>query len=617
MVEGEHSGIGIGGIKMAAARQRRIIPIKGTPSRGVPKRSLTPSLSSLCDAPNTQPLPLLAILQFIRLSSHLKDDILLGQPATVSVDCAPAVIPPAVASFLSEATNIPLVHIDTCWDVLKDEAWLYPTAAEVNLEDEKAFVNYGWARGLMHTARTPTAPPRFHSRKQNLVKSSSTLLTRSNIRTYYGGSMLYIKVGDHQYVERKLAAMWISMMLLAWVSATNCARIYDMALSEKQISNISAGGWQFGTLLTTDHIWDAFIILTLLDLHERNGTRLQVPHTGDQKDRFTAAMEERNLYVNQHGQDEAGHFCKKCMQTWDEPDGSQRKCQVIVSDGLNMGFPCCGQFRCTNPLTNNRHRFCTQHFGLHDLHAHAEMECLHNERGKAAFTLKDRLQKHRTTHPNHNSTIPMPVEDEDPNVEDDTADSNSHTFTVEVDFEYFDISFPGSGYPRIRQVGISLKSGTSSSEPPLIWQERRLVETRHLLSGGSALAAPADGAGETWLCIFFVPTPSQPFALVLPSPLPAKILISMSTSATLIPNGCALCPAPLAQKKKRALKSGEARHLPLEPLPVMGARSAADGAHVPRFISSAAHPDRIGGGDSTESLEEITLIRNYRQIQNI
>jgi hypothetical protein len=33
---------------------------------------------------------------------------------------------------------------------------------------------------------------------------------------YYGGNTTYIKVGDHQYVERKLAAMWTTMMLLAW-----------------------------------------------------------------------------------------------------------------------------------------------------------------------------------------------------------------------------------------------------------------------------------------------------------------------------------------------------------------------------------------------------------------
>jgi hypothetical protein len=39
---------------------------------------------------------------------------------------------------------------------------------------------------------------------------------KAGIRTYYGGVPDYIKVGDHQYVERRLAAMWISMMLLAW-----------------------------------------------------------------------------------------------------------------------------------------------------------------------------------------------------------------------------------------------------------------------------------------------------------------------------------------------------------------------------------------------------------------
>ncbi|KAJ7114482.1 hypothetical protein C8R44DRAFT_566628, partial [Mycena epipterygia] len=84
------------------------------------------------------------------------------------------------------------------------------------------------------------------------------------------------------------------------------------------------------------------------------------------------------------------------------------KCQVIVSDGLNMGFPCCGSFRCTDPLANNRHRFCPEHFDLHGvcviegcnnlvapntktctLSEHAKMERLHCERGKAAFSLKD------------------------------------------------------------------------------------------------------------------------------------------------------------------------------------------------------------------------------------
>ena len=43
------------------------------------------------------------------------------------------------------------------------------------------------------------------------------------------------------------------------------------------------------------------------------------------------------------------------------------KCQAIVRDGLSMGWPCCGVFRCQDPLQNNRHRFCTVHFRSHDI----------------------------------------------------------------------------------------------------------------------------------------------------------------------------------------------------------------------------------------------------------
>ncbi|KAF7351696.1 hypothetical protein MSAN_01602600 [Mycena sanguinolenta] len=329
-----------------------------------------PVFTALQTHPVLSTLSLPQVLQFLWLSSYLKEDILLCQPVNISVDCAPDILPLSVTSFLSDATSIPLSHIDTCWSALKDDVWLYPMPAEVHQEDEQAFVDHGWARGLCD----------YHRFLQQIVLGPTT-----------------------------------------W-----------------PYSNISAGRWQFGTLLTTDHVWDSFIILTLLDLHKRNNTCLQVPHTGDQKDRFTAAMAERNLYVIQYGQDGADHFCKKCMRTWEDTDGTMRKCQVIVSDGINMGIPCCGSFRCTDPLTNNRHRFCTEHFWLHGvcavdgcdnlvvpgtktctLQAHSEMERLHNECGKAAFTLKDRLQKHWTTHRTNNATVPEASADAEEDIEDD------------------------------------------------------------------------------------------------------------------------------------------------------------------------------------------------------
>jgi hypothetical protein len=47
-----------------------------------------------------------------------------------------------------EATNIPLEHIDSCWEVLKDDVWQFPLVKEVAQEDEQAFVNYGRAHRL-------------------------------------------------------------------------------------------------------------------------------------------------------------------------------------------------------------------------------------------------------------------------------------------------------------------------------------------------------------------------------------------------------------------------------------------------------------------------------------
>lgn len=118
-------------------------------------------------------------------------------------------------------------------------------------------------------------------------------------------------------------AVEILFVLKYRVSATNCARSYDMALSEQQERDFAAGGWQFGCSLTTDHVWDAFIILTLLDYNDRNDTCVQVPHTGAQRDRFTDAMRARNREVIEQGQDEVGHCCDKCMRTLARPDGTE------------------------------------------------------------------------------------------------------------------------------------------------------------------------------------------------------------------------------------------------------------------------------------------------------
>jgi hypothetical protein len=194
-------------------------------------------------------------------------------------------------------------------------------------------------------------------------------------------------------------------------SATNCARLYNLSLSD----TVPPEDWAFGFLVTTEHVWDAFVILALLEDHESWSKTLVVPHIGAQKDCFTDALRARNLRFRLHGQPELRHCCKKCLRVY--PDG--KKVWVVVIDGVTVGCPCCAVHNCKVPLENNQHRYCPQ-----DAHrnticsvidcdspivtdsrmcskpAHQEVERIHQERGQARFQLKERLQRALVAHPN-------------------------------------------------------------------------------------------------------------------------------------------------------------------------------------------------------------------------
>ena len=186
-------------------------------------------------------------------------------------------------------------------------------------------------------------------------------------------------------------------------------------------------GWPLTDSLNTAQVWDGIVIFGLLEDHTTQGTLLQVPHTGSQADRFKEAMCNRNTRIALNGQPDAvRHTCDKCMRIYDLESGESRmlqvlmlsrnlcdlisigKVQAIVADGISIGRPCCGVFRCTNPLQNNRHRFCSEHFQKHNICAveacddyvrqgfktcsnplHEKMERQYKEVGTACFTLTE------------------------------------------------------------------------------------------------------------------------------------------------------------------------------------------------------------------------------------
>jgi hypothetical protein len=98
-----------------------------------------------------------------------------------------------------------------------------------------------------------------------------------------------------------------------------------MSLSDRENGYLESAGWQFGSKLRTEHVWDAFVLITLMRDCETRFRQLEVPYGGLQKDRFIAAMEERNLRIICDGQDEIDHVCDVCTRTFTEvlPDGTK------------------------------------------------------------------------------------------------------------------------------------------------------------------------------------------------------------------------------------------------------------------------------------------------------
>jgi hypothetical protein len=136
-------------------------------------------------------------------------------------------------------------------------------------------------------------------------------------RIYYDGLPNIVQIGEHQFAERKLINTWILMMVLSWTSATNCARIYNTSTGFAALANNPkplAVDWQFKLEVTSDEVYDAFTILSLLEDCQLQKSTLVVPHGGLAKDRFTAAVQTRNNRFRLCSQPELLHYCKKCTR---------------------------------------------------------------------------------------------------------------------------------------------------------------------------------------------------------------------------------------------------------------------------------------------------------------
>ncbi|THU87679.1 hypothetical protein K435DRAFT_821866 [Dendrothele bispora CBS 962.96] len=387
------------------------------------------------------------ISTFIRLCSLLKRDIMQPQPIPeTSSEYPPAILPACISTFLGDTLDISSETVSLCWKVFKQDVWDFVVPDDIKKIDLEVFRIHGWKRGLTYYTVYPpslfctntsgcdrTTPLKQEKMRQvvlftltdgvqpawavNLVCPNcntsyhNNFSVNSTVRTYYEGIPRYIQVGEHQFVEERLADSWIGMMLLGWFSASNAAAHYNKFLSGRDHGGFPEE-WQFAKDLSMDHVWDAFIIKSLLEDHYRQDTLLQVSHDGNQDRRFHVAMQERNHRIVRLGQSELLHACDKCLRIFQDGKGEYKKAQVLVCDGLSIGHPCCSKFRCTQPLERTKDRFCPAHAHLLGICAvksceqatvkgrktcanpvHQEMENKHHARGEAFFALGARARK--------------------------------------------------------------------------------------------------------------------------------------------------------------------------------------------------------------------------------
>lgn len=143
----------------------------------------------------------------------------------------------------------------------------------------------------------------------------------NGVQTYYSSIPDYLKVRDHQFVDWQVVALWTSSMLLSWTSATNSAQVYDLVLLRLAVTQPIA---KFK--LCTKHVWDGFLIHTLLNWHMARCSPLCVLHVGKQKDRFKEVMCSRNKEMERAGQPEFAHYCDKCTR------------RIVGQDGITGAF---------------------------------------------------------------------------------------------------------------------------------------------------------------------------------------------------------------------------------------------------------------------------------------
>ncbi|KAK7026326.1 hypothetical protein R3P38DRAFT_3269302 [Favolaschia claudopus] len=438
--------------------------------------SLQQIASSLAKFPELALLDFHSLTLFIRYASLAKEEIEFSIP---NRELCPLSLPTKILRVLASALGeCDTRLIEICWSAFGELVWTQPEIAATDEEilafNDAALLHQTSFRHLFPPVRSCQSPICVNHRDDKSIMTlkeplthRATLFTvkhgalpiyttsfycrachiryyhdyhvhkQSSLRTYYGGVPDVVQVAQHFFVESALLELFTNNMVFGWLSGTNCARIYNEALSSPHahiVNNKTAftaiyqdtrhftpDDWTVTRFIRKEDTMNGFFLYSLL-LHkaEHNGI-LVLPHDeASQRDRLQPALAERNSAMEGTGQECYAHACDLCFHIVENEHGQLTKLQAAGCDGNTIGHRSCKVHDCKNPLPNLRHHFCEQHGHLRlkcavvdcsadhaaghrtcDRTEHRALETAYFKRGNAMFQLCSRLKKAGVSVPNN------------------------------------------------------------------------------------------------------------------------------------------------------------------------------------------------------------------------
>ncbi|KAG1782058.1 hypothetical protein EV702DRAFT_1239534 [Suillus placidus] len=305
--------------------------------------------------------------KFINLATLLKNDIILVEPSLSPTSDPLFVLSPAITTFLSAGCSISPAEVSGAWSLLKDVIWSGGITISVGLLWETHGTRRGVAEYLLYPPSHSCLHPNCQCRTKGMTlkKAAQTyvvlfMLTKGPCivksvhlycqtceidyhhnysvfkgkRTYYEHQPDKIQAVDHVFIEKSAVELFWTAMDFSWTSATNCAKLYNLCLSHgKQ----TPADYKVKFELSVEHVWDGYVITSLLEDCEHRMSTLFAPHTGEQWDRFTEAMIARNRHIQLYGY-EQNLSCPSITNSGEIPAAHMSRSLTMHLDNIKMQY---------------------------------------------------------------------------------------------------------------------------------------------------------------------------------------------------------------------------------------------------------------------------------------